>query len=209
MNSHKDTLRSQNKFDSGEMITYFYSVMIRRLLLLFLLVFPFVLKAQTGYVSCADSSRIDQYYKCYQDFQPQCGCDGKNYINSCAADFWGGLVTSRSYTPGICDNFFYLFAPNPVSAVSQPSSNFGSFLNIYVNDQLLPTSVNIYIFDVFNRIIYSRYLYVTTNGFSGNGTPDPNLTADFLGSLERGIYLLVVTVNGEKKAQKILKVNIQ
>jgi len=215
MNSHKDTLWSQNKLDSTTMIHYFYTAMLKRklLLVLFLLsAFPFATYSQ-NYVYCADSTLIDPYHACYDDFHPYCGCDGKDYISECAAEYWGGLISSHNYKEGICDDFFFSFAPNPVSSVSQPTANNGSFLSIYVNPTLLPTSVSIYIFDVFNRLQFSDYLYVSSNDNpsigGGTSVPSKDLSADFFSSLEKGVYILIVSVDGEIKTKKIVKINIQ
>jgi hypothetical protein len=175
--------------------------MIRNLICLLFLTLPFKLLAQ-----CADSSRIDLYYRCYESYAPQCGCDGKTYRSPCAADFWGGLVVSHSYQPGVCGNFDIDFAPNPVSQISSTIQD--AFLHIYINDNQLPSSAQVYLFDVYNRLQYSRYFYVTFNP-TPSGISDDKLNADFFASLQKGVYILVVTVNGESKVKKIVKVNIQ
>lgn len=184
--------------------------MLKKNLFILLFVLPFTLNAQLTYVSCKDSTQSNPYHQCIECYQPVCGCDGKTYRNQCAAYYWGGLVGVTPNKPGICDNFDFDFVPNPVSAFAT-SNSCGNFLNIFVNPTLLPTSVQVYIFDVFNRIAYARYLYVTSNDTYtiGGGTPVNDLNTDFFATMQKGVYLLVVVVNGEKKTKKILKVNIE
>ncbi len=204
IDSRKDTLRCCNKLDSPVLIHYFYSRMIKNTLLVILLACSFNSTAQSSY--CVDSSFINPYFSCIDCYKPVCGCDGKNYRNECDAVNHGGLHTSN-FTPGVCDNFNFDFVPNPVN--SQSPSPCSSFLNIFVNQYGLPTSSQVYLFDIFNRLKYSRFLYITTNDLfgSGRGTPVEELNADYFGSLENGVYILVVGVNGEQKSKKIIIAN--
>lgn len=173
------------------------------------MVFPLTASAQV-YIGCKDSSRVDPYHQCAECYQPVCGCDGITYRNACAAFYWGGLVGTTPNQQGVCENFGFDFVPNPVSGFSATNSC-GNILNIFVNPKILPTSAQVYIFDVFNRLQYSRYLYITDNDRygPGKGTPDDNLTPDFFASFQKGIYILVVGVNGEQKTKKIAKINIE
>ncbi|MCX6292134.1 MAG: Kazal-type serine protease inhibitor family protein [Bacteroidetes bacterium] len=186
---------------------YFYGRMMKKYLLLVFLLIPFFGKGQQTYITCKDSTRADPYHQCYDCYQPVCGCDGKTYRNQCAAQYWGGLVGVTPNNPGICDNFDFDFSPNPVSAFSKTGCD--NLLYVYVKQSLLPTSISIYLFDVFDRIQFSRYLYLYDNSSTGQGTAVTDLNVDFFAGLQKGVYLLVVSLNGEYKAKKILKVNIE
>jgi hypothetical protein len=182
--------------------------MLKRLLTLFPLLISLGASAQFT-SSCADSSLKDIYYKCYDPYQPQCGCDGQTYRSPCAADYWGGMVNTKNYHPGVCGNFDFEFTPNPVSAFA--ITNQDAFMHIYVNENILPVSAQVYLLDVFNRVQFSSFMYITSNDniFTGHGTAVEHLDADFFSRLEKGIYILVVSVNGEQKGKKIMKINIQ
>lgn len=185
--------------------------MMKRITFLLLGLLPFAIRAQTTIITCADSTLKDIYHKCYDAYQPVCGCDNHTYRNRCAADYWGGLVTTHNYKPGICGNFDFDFVPNPVDAVA---SNNTSILNVYINDNLLqstPVTAAVYVFDIFNRIKYSRNLIISSNDNfgQGQGTPVEDLNNDYFAKYDRGVYLLIVVVNGESKTKKIMKINIE
>ncbi len=119
---------------------------------------------------------------------------------------WGGILNNFSnWTDGVCDNFDFDFVPNPISAFSNSGGD--AHLHIYINDRLLPASYQVYIFDVFNRIIYQGGDQVSSNTYYG--VAETNLTTDFFVKFEKGVYILVVVVNGESKTKKILKINIE
>ena len=179
--------------------------MLKKILLVLLISVPFSIYAQFT-SSCKDSTKINLYAKCqgpqYAKYSPVCACDGQTYRNACAAELWGGIINAMAgdnYVNGICGNFDIDFVPNAVGATSTTTED--AFLHIFVNPILLPTSVQIYLFDVFNRVQYSRYLYATAGNFL---LADTYLNADFFARIENGVYILLVTVNGEPKSKKIV-----
>lgn len=105
----------------------------------------------------------------------------------------------------MCGNFDFDFVPNPISAFSNTGGD--AHLHVYINDNLLPASYQVYIFDVFNRIIYQWADQVTSNLSSGVAVE--NLTTDFFVKFDKGVYILAVVVNGEMHVKKIMKVNIE
>ena len=183
--------------------------MIKKIILLLALIVPLGLDAQT----CKDSTKSNPYASCKKSYKPVCACDGKTYRNPCAAELWGGITDAqigRNYRDGICSNFDFDFVPNPVSAFVNSTSD--AFLHIYIDERLLPTSYSVYIFDVFNKVMYQGGGIAYSNnpfGLDDLGTPVRELTADFFARFEKGIYFLIVSVNGEQKARKFAKVNIE
>jgi hypothetical protein len=176
--------------------------------------FPFSLWAQ-----CKDSLAANPYQYCDQPYQPVCGCDNITYRNPCAAQYWGGIINAYlqgiNYVPGVCGNFDFDFVPNPVSAFSAGSSD--SHLHIYINDILFThsssVSYSVYILDTFNKVLFQRDAVASQNdnitqGSGVNyGIPIGDLSSDYFSRLENGVYLLIITVNGEQKTKKFIVEN--
>ena len=184
--------------------------MIKNILVFIFLSGPFTLLAQ-----CKDSTRVDLYHHCDLPYQPVCGCDNVTYRNECAAENWGGIIYSgfsQPWTEGICHNvsFDFDFVPNPVSAFS--NSGVDSHLHIYFNKSLLPVRYSVYILDIFNKLMFQwDDVAVSNNESSGGdrGTPVKGLTTDYFSRFEKGVYILIISANGEQKAKKIMKINLQ
>ncbi len=144
---------------------------------------------------CKDTLRQpDTFFPCYsQQYEPVCGCDQVTYRNRCAAEQWGGLINNGfclGWTEGtICGNFDFDFIP---SGITFQPVQFSLFMKI-------PGSATLYIYSMQGAVLFSDYFNASF--------PDQIITRqlDFQ-SLEIGIYLAIVVVNGEKQSKKFGKV---
>jgi len=180
--------------------------MFYKIFVFLIILFPAKLLAQ-----CKDTTRADPYHYCGVPYHPVCGCDGVTYRSFCAAEYWGGLYFPN-WSDGICQNtnFDFDFVPNPVSSFSLTTSD--ALLHIYTREDLFPIPYSVYVLDIFNKIMFQWDDVATTNdplGSSDWGTPVSKLDIDLFSKFPRGMYILVVTVNGEQKTKKIEKVDIQ
>ena len=163
---------------------------------------------------CKDTTRANPYVACESKYQPVCGCDNVTYRNKCAAIMWGGVIDnypfSLNWTDGICPgvNFDFDFVPSAISSFSQNYSD--SYLHIFINERLLPAYYSVYIFDLFNKLMFDWYDVAKSNNMLGQtdwGTPVPRLSAELFAKFPEGVYLVLVSVNGEQKTKKIVVLN--
>lgn len=149
-------------------------------------------KAQT----CEDTLRDPDLYHIVQtDYSPVCGCDGVTYRNSDAAYWWGAI---NSWTSNmICDNFDIDLYPN---VITDESTGLGH-LRIYMK---YTGNATLSIYNAFGNLMFEK-LFSTgiPNAIMPSANPYDLFEAQ---SFPRGIYNVIVTVGGERKVRKFLRV---
>jgi hypothetical protein len=185
--------------------------MIKNILGFIFFVMPVALLAQCP----KDSNNLaDPFHYCGDFYQPVCGCDDVTYRSPCAAQYWGGIIDPLlgvNIFEGPCGSFDFDFVPNPVGGFS--SGNSGSHLHIAFNQTLFATSTtvsySVYLLDIFNKVMYQRD--ATANPLDNiqgsgadNGIAIGDFSSDYFSRFQNGVYLLIVTVNGEQKTKKIV-----
>jgi len=161
---------------------------------IFILVFlPLVSQAQTD---CDDPNRDpDVNHIVMSDYNPVCGCDGKTYRNDDAAYWWGGIDYWTSNT--ICDDFDIDLFPNVIT----PTSVVPAHLFIYMK---YPGSAELTIYNDFGKLMFEKLFEATASEQMINEANPYELYP--VEVFQRGLYILVVTVNGNRKYRKILRV---
>ncbi|CAN5472283.1 hypothetical protein BH11BAC1_BH11BAC1_26890 [soil metagenome] len=159
----------------------------------FLFLFPLVALAQTD---CDDPYRDpDVNHIITTDYDPVCGCNGKTYRNSDAAYWWGGINLWTAST--ICDDFDIDLYPNIIVS----GATVAPHLRIYMK---YPGTATLTIYNDFGKLML-KHLF--SNSLSGKIIPSANpYDLDDTQTFPRGLYILIVTVGGEKKYKKILRV---
>jgi hypothetical protein len=145
--------------------------------------------------TCEDSVRIkDTYHIICEFYEPVCGCDDKTYRNSDAAYWWGAI---NQWYDGPCEEFDIDLYPN---LITDQSSGLGH-LRIYMRN---PGNASLVIYNVFGRLMYQRLFYTSlSNAIIPDANPFDLYEAQVF---PRGLYLLIVVVNGKQKVRKFLKV---
>ncbi len=164
---------------------------MKRFLIIFFL--PFIASAQSD---CEDQYRgKDKFYIISTDYIPVCGCDGRTYRNSDAAYWWGGINIWTSNT--ICDDFDIDLYPN----VSTSDITIPAHLRIYMK---YPGTASLTIYNNFGKLMLQRRFETSLPEQVINDANPYDLYE--VQTFPRGIYILIVTVNGNKKYRKIIRV---
>ncbi len=154
---------------------------------LFFFAFSNTGKAQFFY-DCVDTSRVNPYYICGDPtYRPVCGCNGVTYRNECSAYFAGGV---NYHNNGTCENFGFDILQNPVL--------YYLTLSVYTSKS---DRVLLQVWNLFGKIEYEDYFV----GYEASVTEKIIDTYNW----PRGMYIVVVNVNGEQQTKKLVKVSAE
>jgi len=164
---------------------------MRKLWLILIYLVPVISHAQ-----CEDPYRIpDEFHIIATEYEPVCGCDGQTYRNSDAAYWWGAINDWTSNT--VCGNFDIDLYPTIITS----GSTVPPHLRIYMK---YSGTASMAIYDYFGRFMLEK-LFNASAGEMVIPEADPydiQEAQDF----RRGIYILVVSVGGDRLSRKFMVV---
>lgn len=177
--------------------------MINKILFILLFSIPLQLPAQdcyNQYGGTGDCAGCKSF-----DYNPVCGCDGNNYRTECEAFNCASLLRDSST---ICDYVDFDIRPTVVS--NFPSLQVGTAINICVYMKYNGSAI-IQIYNTYGRIMYEAAFFALNDDVFLPGNIQRGITPQYLelpgiSSYERGVYIIVVSGNGQVKSKKILKI---
>lgn len=154
-----------------------------------------------GYISnaqttnnCKDSAAADINFNCGNDiFNPVCGCDFITYRSECAAQRRAGIFFGN-WTQGGCNVLAFEITPSIVTYYS-PS------IRLWVNPDLFPINATVLIHDVFGRKKFVESFILPLDYIDNNFL----LREVNLNSLDKGIYVMTISVAGIEESTKFIK----
>lgn len=154
---------------------------------------PFIASAQSD---CEDPSRgKDEFHIISTDYNPVCGCDGVTYRNSDAAFWWGGINFWTANT--ICDDFDIDLYPNVITS----GNTIPPHLRIYMK---YAGAASLTVFNSFGNLMLERLFETSLTGQMISNANPYDLYE--LQAFPRGVYYIIVTVNGNKKYRKAIRI---